>query len=310
MERIGSVSLFGVIHRPKRLSVFLLVGLTIVALRAPAAAQQPQAKPQAPPPLGVKQVRANVYEVTGGSGANAGFIVGQKGVIVVDAKMTPESAREMIAAVAKVSSLPLEAIVLTHSDGDHVNGLVGFPENLPVISTENTYQEMKQAISEGPLLNYLPSITYHQELTLRSGNTVIKLLYFGPGHTSGDTVVYIPELKVAFLGDLVFVGRDPLIHRQKGGNSFGVVKILKEVLKLDAELFIHGHGEVLDRAGVEKAIAELEAKQQQVKALVDQGKSLDEIKAALKVQEAPVPPARTRRPSLVEIIYLELTEKK
>lgn len=293
----------------QKISILLISGLIVLSFPGTFQAQQPPTKPQPAPPLEVKQVRANVYEVTGGSGANAGFILGQKGVIIIDAKMTPESAQEMLAAVAKLSHLPLQAIVLTHSDGDHVNGLVGFPDSLPVIAHENTYHEMKQAVSEGPLLNYLPSITYKQELILRSGGTVVHLLYFGPGHTSGDTVVYIPEAKVCFLGDLVFVGRDPLIHRQKGGNSFGVVQILKEVLKLDADLFIHGHGEVLDRSGVEKAIAELEAKQNQVKMLIDQGKSLDEIKVALNVQEAPVAAGRTRRPSLVEIIYLELSEK-
>ncbi|MGQ9470670.1 MAG: MBL fold metallo-hydrolase [Candidatus Aminicenantales bacterium] len=310
MEKISSFSAARRIRLIKTPSIFFWIGLAILSFLVSAGAQQPQTKPQAQAPLEVKQVRANVYEVTGGSGANTGFIIGQNGVIIVDAKMTPESAQEMMAAVARVSSLPWQAVVLTHSDGDHVNGLVGFPERLPVIAHENTYQEMKQAMSEGALLNYLPSITYRQEMTLRSGNTIIQLLHFGPGHTSGDTVVYIPEAKVAFLGDLVFVGRDPLIHRQKGGNSFGVVKTLKEVLKLDADLFIHGHGEVLDRKGVEKAIAALEAKQEQVKALVAQGKSLDEVKAALNVQEPPIPPGRTRHPGLVEIIYLELTEKR
>jgi len=265
---------------------------------------------QTPPPLEIKQVRANVYEVTGGSGANTGFIIGEKGVIVVDAKMTADSAREMLTAVSKVSSLPLQAIILTHSDGDHVNGLIGWPKEIPVIAHENTFQEMKGTIKEGPLLDYFPSITYKQELIIRSGKTAVHLLYFGPGHTSGDTVVYLPEEKVAFLGDLVFIGREPLIHRQKGGNSFGVVKILKQVLQLEATSFIHGHGEVIDRSGVEKAISELEARQAQVKTLLAQGKSLEEIKAALNVQEAPVAPGRTRRPSLVEIIYLELTEKK
>ncbi len=299
-----------VAHGLKAIFSFLFLLSLFVILSSSGLGQQPQTKPQAPPPLAVKQVRANVYEVTGGSGANAGFIVTEKGVVVVDAKMTPDSAKEMLAIISKTTNLPLQAIILTHSDGDHVNGLPGFPSSLPIMAHENTYREMKEAITQGPLLNYLPTITYQKEMTIRSGKNVIRLLNFGPGHTSGDTVVYLPEEKVAFLGDLVFIGRDPLIHRQKGGNSFGVVHILKQVLQLEADLFIHGHGEIIDRSGVEKAIAELEAKQSRVKELIAQGKSLEEIKAAFNIQETPVAEGRPRRPSLVEIIYLELTEKK
>ncbi len=267
-------------------------------------------QPSSPSPIELKQIRSNVYEIVGGSGANAGLIIGEKGYFLIDAKMTPQSAKEMLAAIAKVTPLPLQAVILTHSDGDHVNGLPGLEETVTIIAHENTYQEMRQAITEGPILNYLPWITYKQELLIRSGQTTVQVLYFGPGHTSGDSVIYLSKEKVAFLGDLIFIGREPLIHRQKGGNSFGVVKILKEVLKLDATSFIHGHGEVIDRTGIEKAIADLETKQAQVKALVDQGKSLEEIKAALNVKEAPEVSGRPRRPSLVEIIYLELTEKK
>jgi len=286
-----------------KICIFSFILISLTHLQAQQQAQPPQ-------PIELKPIRPNVYEITGGNGANAGLIIGEKGYFLVDAKMTPQSVREMLEAAGKVTQLPLQAVILTHSDGDHVNGLPGLPEGVTVIAHENTYQEMKQAITEGPALNYLPSITYRQEMIIRSGKKTIHLLHFGPGHTSGDSVIYLPEEKVAFLGDLVFIGREPLIHRQKGGNSFGVVKILKEVLKLEATSFIHGHGEVIDRSGVEKALAELEARQAQVKALVDQGKSLEEIKAALKVQEAPAVSGRPRRPSLVEIIYLELTEKK
>ncbi|MCX7974365.1 MAG: MBL fold metallo-hydrolase [Candidatus Aminicenantes bacterium] len=286
-------------------STFLIASLIIIYF-TPSNSQQISELP----PIEIKKIRGNVYEITGGSGANAGLIIGEKGYFLIDAKMNPQSAREMLQVIAQMTTLPLQAVILTHSDGDHVNGLPGLPEKTTVIAHENTYQEMKQVTTEGPLLNYLPSITYKQELILRSGKTTIHLYHFGPGHTSGDSIIYIPEEKVAFLGDLVFIGRDPLIHRHKGGNSFGVVKILEEVLKLDATSFIHGHGEVIDRTSVEKAIAALKARQEQIKALIEQGKSLEEIKTILQVKEPPDVPGRPKRPTLVEIIYLELTEKR
>jgi glyoxylase-like metal-dependent hydrolase (beta-lactamase superfamily II) len=136
------------------------------------------------------------------------------------------------------------------------------------------------------------------------------LYHFGPAHTSGDVVVYFPEQKVAFLGDLIFLGRDPLIHRHKNGSSFGLVKTLKSILKLDADTFVHGHGDIASSADIKGLIKSLEDKQANIKALIKGGKSLDEIKKIFKVQDRPVRPGRRRWPSLVETIYLELTEKK
>ena len=54
-----------------------------------------------------------------------------------------------------------------------------------------------------------------------------RLANFGPAHTSGDSIVFFPKERAAFVGDLVFLGRDPLVHRQKGGTSFGLARNLE-----------------------------------------------------------------------------------
>ena len=284
---------------------FLTVFILIFSLSSSITAQQ-----QEPVPVKASQVKGNIYEVVGGRGANAAFFIGKKEVLVIDAKMTGESAKQMIAEIKKLTSNPIKYVILTHSDGDHVNGLVGFPPDVIIVAHHQTGKDMDAAFKDPKLRSYLPSLTFSKKLKFHSGDKTVKLFHFGPAHTSGDVVVYFPEEKVAFIGDLLFLGRDPLIHRHKNGNSFGLVKTLKSILKLDADTFIHGHGSIASPGDLEGMIKSLEEKQTKIKALIKEGKSLEEIKKIFNVEVRPPRPGRSRRPGLVETIYRELTEKK
>ena len=295
------------------LKLFLFTGfILLLALYSTLADQQrqPPQYRQEPAPVTIHQVKGSIYEVKGGSGANCGFFIGEKEVLVIDAKMNEESAKAMIAEIKKLTPHPLKYVVITHSDGDHVNGLIGFPEDITVVAHHQTRKDMDQAFQDPGQRAYLPQLTFSKKLKLYLGSKGIKLFHFGPAHTSGDVVVYFPEEKVAFLGDLLFLGRDPLVHRHKNGSSFGLVKTLKKVLELEAETFVHGHGDIASRSEVEGVIKSLEDKQAKIKALIEEEKSLDEIKKAFGVEDRPVQPGRRRWLSLVEVIYLELTEKK
>lgn len=285
-----------------------LMILTLIA--APAAQPVPQGQPA---PIAVQQIKKEIYLVKGGSGANTAFVVGEKSVCVIDAKMTADSARAMIAEIGKVTSKPITHVLITHSDGDHVNGLSGFPAGLTIVANENTAKEMAEAFKDeryAPLRAYLPNLTYSPErkVALESGFPRIDLLHFGASHTSGDTIVYFPGEKVAFVGDLIFVGRDPLIHRQKGGTSIGYIATLKKMLDLDVDIYLSGHADPLTKAELKPVLTALEDKMAKVQAMVKEGKSIEDVRKAFGI-EAPAAGA-TSRPSLVEVIYLDLTEKK
>jgi cyclase len=285
------------------------------SLAGAAAAQVQTAPPkpqQSPAPLSAVPIRGGVYWVKGGNGANTGFIVGAKEVIVIDAKMIEDSARAMQAEIAKVTSNPIRQIVLTHSDGDHVNGLVGFPSGLTIVAHANTRKDMEAAFKDpkmSALQPYLPNVTFDASRPLNVDSVRVDLLYFGPAHTSGDVVVYLPAQKIAFIGDLAFVGRDPLIHVQKGGTSLGLVQVLNKILALDADTFIAGHTEPLTKGDIRALVTSIEEKQAKMKTLIQQGKSLDEIKKAFGVTDTPGPGGRGR-PSFIEVIYGDLTGKK
>lgn len=258
--------------------------------------------------LRTQRVRGALYQVSGG-GANTFFYVGPGEVLIVDAKMTAQAATQVLAAIRKVTDKPVRRLVLTHSDGDHVNGLAGYPSGLTILSHPNTRQDIARANATAAAKLPLPDVTFTTQMTLHLGDSQVQLFYFGPAHTSGDVAVYLPSEKAVIVGDLVFVGRDPLIHAHKKGSSFGLVSVLKSLLKLDADLFLSGHSDGVDRKTVEALAADIQQKQAKVKALLQEGKTLDEVKKAFGISTSPGV-RRPRWPSLVEIIHRELKEKK
>jgi cyclase len=297
----STIGLFGGLGRAGILLICASAGWGSPAQTDPKA-KTPQ--PQTPEAMTVQQVRGKIYQLKGGNGASTGFHVGTKEVLVIDAKMTEESAKRMIAEIRKVSQNPIRRILLTHSDRDHVNGLSAFPAGTTIVSHEETRRYMDEAFKGDTLRAFLPDITFASRATVYADTAKIELIYFGPAHTSGDAVILFPADKVAFVGDLLTVGRDPLIHLSKNGTSFGLVKVLKAILRLDADVFVSGHSDVAGRAEIEAEIQSVQEKQARVKELVDQKKTLDQVKKAFNVQEG------GRWPSLYEVIYREMTEKK
>src|SRR4029078_7340172 len=85
----------------------------------------------------------------GGAGGNVTVIVGQTSVIVVDAKQTEPGAKDLLAEIAKITPKPVKTALITHSDGDHVNGLVASPAGTKIIAHENNKKEQETALAAG-----------------------------------------------------------------------------------------------------------------------------------------------------------------
>ncbi len=286
-------------NRIRRVS-FLLGLSAFIAL--PLAAQQREA-----PPVKSAMISPNLYELLDGQGARGGFYAGDDGVLLIDTKMDQKSMEQALEEIRRHTGKPLRYVVNTHSDGDHIRGNRYLPAGVVIIAHENCRKEFFHPSRTGApsewlqpeLAPYLPAITFGDRLDLYLGSKKVELHYFGVGHTTGDAVVYFPEEKAAFLGDQLFVGRPPLIHAYKGGNSQGNVRVLARMLEaLPAEKFFSGHSEMLDRAGVQDYIARMKQRQEKIGALVRQDKPLAEIQAAFPKNEA----------ALVEIIYNEFRQ--
>src|SRR5579872_1586652 len=192
----------------RRTFLVLSSALAIVGL---AYAQAPAA------PFMTHQLKPNVYWIEGGGG-NSTVIVGDKGVIVIDAKTTAAGGKELLEDIAKITPKPVTTVLLTHSDGDHVNGLAAFPAGVKVIAQENNKKEQETALATGgngaPPADHLPTqvVTKPKETVTIDGET-LELYHWAPAHTSGDLVVYLPKYKIVATGDIIATNNPyPRIH--------------------------------------------------------------------------------------------------
>jgi len=285
------------------------------ALATLAVAQGPAQGP-APAPFTPHQLKPNVYWIEGGGG-NSGVIIGDKSVIVIDAKTTAAGGKELLDNIAKITPKPVTTVIETHSDGDHINGLASFPTGIAIIAHENNKKEQDVAFAAGgrgaPPAGYLPNqLVSKNKETRKIDGVKVELLHWAPAHTSGDLVIYLPDEKIVFTGDIVATQLpDPLIHLEKNGSSEGWITTVKGITGLNADEFVPGHGDVQTKAAVQKRLTDATAKRAKIKELVAQGKSLDEIKAAVDP-----PPAQGRGgrggmqfATFTEVVYKELTKK-
>jgi len=270
-----------------------------------AAAQGPQAEP-----LSVNLIKDEIYWTSGGAGGNTGFVVGKDGVIVFDAKTTPDSAKEMLAAIAKITPKPVTHVVLSHSDADHVNGLTAFPKGVTIIAQENCKKEMeasKDTRMPAPQ-DYLPTKTFDKELDLTIDGVRVQLRHWVPAHTSGDLVMILPDEKIVFGGDLVDLTQFALVHAQKGGSTEGWITSMEGIVGIDAGTFVSGYGGLETKSTLKARLAAVEARREKIKEMFAAGKSLEEIKQTASPAEPPNGPFGS--PGFTEVVYNESINKK
>lgn len=201
-------------------------------------------------------VSPDVYVYTGADGeANAGVVVGDEGVVVIDSGPTPEAARGLAAAIKRLTPKPILYVILTHFHGDHtfsVHELAPTKGIIAHVYTKDALAErgaahlkeyrsrFGEAAAKGAKVT-LPTITFPDMYSLPLGRHHILLFYQGRGHTRGDIVAYIPTAHVLFTGDLAYAGRLPWL-------GDGYVKEWQQTLDrlavLDVTKVVPGHGTV------------------------------------------------------------------
>jgi cyclase len=282
-------------------------------------------------PVMMKQLKPDVWAGLGGSGGNSTIYIGKSSVIVVDAKQTEAGAKDLLAEIAKITPKPVTTVFLTHSDGDHVNGLVAYPQGVKVIAHENNKKEQQAALAAGgrgaPPPDRLPQqVVTKQKESMTIDGVKLELYHWGPAHTSGDLIVYSPENKIVSTGDIVVTNRaddNPNIHMDKNGSVEGWMANVKGMVGLNADAYVTGHGDVLTKADLQRKLTAVTERRNKIAAMLKDGKSLEEIKAALPDAPAPgaraaAPPAggaapaaaRGPVPGFVDAVYAELSKKK
>jgi glyoxylase-like metal-dependent hydrolase (beta-lactamase superfamily II) len=219
---------------------------------------------------GLQEVAPDTYAYLQYDGSwgisNAGFMTGDDGLLVIDATMVASMAEAFIKEIRRVSNQSFRHLINTHSHPDHTGGnrLFGGAE---IISHRICLEEMQRGLNRtpgerppGPLFAMrtpamermfsqmdndpdrrvvLPTVTYEDKMTLLYGDTEVELLYYGPAHTFGDTLVYFPQSKVLFAGDVAFFYSMPLAASGKVGSW---MRVIDRVMELDIELIVPGHG--------------------------------------------------------------------
>ena len=164
----------------------------------------------------------NAYAYTAEGDPNTGVIIGGDAVMIIDATATPVMAQDVVRHVRQVTDKPIKYVTLTHYHAVRVLGATGFkPHGLQdIIASKPTWelivergqQDMDSEIGRFPrLFNAVesvpgltwPSVVVDGELTLWMGDLEVKIWHPGRGHTKGDTVVWLPQQKILFSGDLV-----------------------------------------------------------------------------------------------------------
>src|SRR5205814_4488995 len=136
-------------------------------------------------------------------------------------------AKDLLAEIAKITPKRVKTVSLTHSDGDHVNGLVAFPTGIQIIAHENDKKELEKAIADGargaPPKDRLPTmVTTKVKEAMTIDGVKLELYHFAPAHTSGDLMVYIPNEKIVSTGDIIVTNRaddNPNVHYEKNGST-------------------------------------------------------------------------------------------
>jgi glyoxylase-like metal-dependent hydrolase (beta-lactamase superfamily II) len=268
--------------------------------------------------LSVNPLRGGVYWISGGL-SNTGFVIGNNGVIVIDVQMFMPVARRQLADIAKLTSKPVNEIILTHSDPDHINGLPAYPRGIEIIAQEHAAAEMRRVV-EDPSSNgfppppeikdYMPTHTVQSREDLILDGVPVVLLHTAPAHTDGDLAIYLPSQKIVFAGDLLTpaVGEYPGIHLEKQGSSRGWFESMKVILALDADVYVPGHGKLLSKDILVSRLKRSEQRWAEIKVLFDQGKTLSEIKATL--HDTPLKGIASRFPTFIETTYREFSAEK
>jgi glyoxylase-like metal-dependent hydrolase (beta-lactamase superfamily II) len=155
-----------------------------------------------------------------------------------------------------------------------------------------------------------PGITFDKKLTLTMGKEKIEIIYPGPAHTNGDSLVYIPGRKVIIMGDILFYGYLPYVDWRGGSDTRHWITLMEKLSQWDIEKVVPGHGEVTDKSAFEQKKRLLVDLRKSVKEAMDKGLTLEEMNKSIKMENYKHLKFYKFLALDIEAVYQEMNNKK
>jgi cyclase len=262
----------------------------------------------------VVQLRPNFY-VIGGAGGNILMQTGPEGIILVDSGSTA-MADEVLAAIAKLTPLPIRYIINTSMDADHVGGNevlskaglsilpgavaagAGLGDDVlanfgfaSVLAHENVLTRMSAAEPPIPSVFWPTKTFFYHTYSMYLNGEGIQVIHQPAAHTDGDVIVFFRRGDVIATGDLIDTTRFPFIDVERGGTLQGELDALNRLMDLsihnvpllwypDRTLLVPGHGHVYDKLDLLEYRDAITTVRDRVLDLIDQGLTLAQVQAA------------------------------
>ncbi len=261
--------------------------LIVAALLMPIAPFAHPQQAQTGPPTQLRKVKDNVYVIENmvtnlesirKYGGNVLVYLTPDGVLLVDCKFDPMH-DDIVAKVKSLTDKPVKYVILTHNHGDHAGGAAKMAASgATVIISTNDLENLARA----PNASWLPDVGYSGRAQLRLGGKTVEL-YEVRGHTKGDTLVYFPAERIVESGDLFATVEELpyIVDYTGGGNWTDLSGEIDELLKLDFDLVIPGHGPPVTRNDVVKIRNRVVAIRERFRALNRENKTAEEIRQTL-----------------------------
>ncbi|MBF0183324.1 MAG: MBL fold metallo-hydrolase [Magnetococcales bacterium] len=215
--------------------------------------------------------------------ANAGIVIGRDGVLVIDTLISAKEGERFLADIRAITDKPILYVVNTHTHLDHALGNCVFAKLGAHIIAHEEDQTLLAQRGADILKNaavyglqpedmvgteiVLPSIAFSQYLTINLGNSSVRLMRNQPSHTQGSLVVYLPQEKILFSGDILFTDFHPFLA---DGDLPGWSKTLDDLMQLDVDKIVPGHGPLSSKKDLQEMQQYLSLFDSQAKAILAQ----------------------------------------
>lgn len=195
----------------------------------------------------------------GGDICNVSFVIGTKGVAVIDTGGSPKIASRLREAIRNITRLPILYVINTHGHPDHVLGNAAFRQDSPVFVGHQKLASFMQQRKDAYLRNQpvwvgmdaagtemiAPALTVPDTVEIDLGGRTLRLSAYPIAHTSADISVQDSASNILWTGDLLFIERTPSID----GDVLGWLEVIEQLRDLKSAGIVPGHGKVTDNPG-------------------------------------------------------------